>query len=134
VSPSNAQLAREVVESLIERDRDSWLASFDPEVEYTPVKEWPESSTLQGTDALWRFMESVRDEWAEWDMRVRDLHENGDRVLVEATVRGVGEKRGAELRGRLFFVYTFRGGRIVRVQDFLARSEAYAAAGLEPPT
>ena len=129
----NGEVARRVVESLIDSDRATWLEPFDPDVEYSPVKEWPESATRYGTDALWDFMESVRAEWATWEMRVRDVRENGDRVLIEATVRGVGEKSGADLRGRLFHVYSFDAdGRIVKVQDFLARSDAHAAAGLDP--
>jgi ketosteroid isomerase-like protein len=37
--------------------------------------------------------------------------------------------RGLPLNGQIYVVYTLRDGRIVRMDDYLSRAEAIAAAG-----
>jgi ketosteroid isomerase-like protein len=54
----------------------------------------------------------------------------GDRVVV-----GLAGPRFDEvpwLKGQLYVVYTLRDGRIVRMDDYLSRAEAIAAAGAGP--
>jgi len=54
----------------------------------------------------------------------------GDRVVV-----GLAGPRFDEvpwLKGQLYMVYTLRDGRIVRMDDYLTRADAIAAAGAGP--
>ncbi|MGH3037966.1 MAG: VOC family protein [Gaiellaceae bacterium] len=60
-----------------------------------------------------------------------ELARSGDRVVLGirgATITGVDDD---PLDGRIYNVFTLRGGRIVRIADYRSRREAFAAAGLE---
>ena len=130
MASENVETVRSIVGAVYDGDFSAARAAFDPEVEYTPIREWPESTTLHGTDALFGFIQDVRDQWELWTGEIRDTRESGAKVLVETRIRSIGEASGIELKGRLFHVYTFADGKIVKLQDFLARSDAYSAAGL----
>jgi ketosteroid isomerase-like protein len=58
-----------------------------------------------------------------------ELIDAGDRVLVGLAGPRFREVPWAPLNGQIYVVYTIRGGRIVRMEDFLTRAEAMAAAG-----
>jgi ketosteroid isomerase-like protein len=130
MAEAHAEVAQRAIEMIYAGNRAAWDDLIDRGVEYTPVRQWPESSTRYGIDALWRFTREVISDWDKYEISVRDVREQDDRVLLEATVRGVGKESGIELKGRLFHVLTLRDGRIVKIQDFLAKSDAYRAAGL----
>ena len=44
---------------------------------------------------------------------------------------GVGSESGAETEFRYFQVWSFRGRRVIRLENFRERSDALAAAGME---
>jgi ketosteroid isomerase-like protein len=127
---TNADSARAAFEALFRRDFGAWRAAFDPDVVYIPTKEWPDSAPRRGLDEAERFMRGVYEDWDRWDMGIREIRDNADRVLVETRVNAVGATSGIELRGRTFHVVTFRNGLITHMQDFIEKDEALAAAGL----
>jgi len=60
-----------------------------------------------------------------------ELHSAGERVVV-----GVAGPRFREipfLDGEIFMVFTVRGGRILRIDDYRTRPEAFRAAEAEAP-
>lgn len=65
-------------------------------------------------------------------LRPADPIELGDRVLIR--LRGARLRRlgGTGFMPQLFQIVEVRGGKIVRMQDYPGREEAYAAAGLSP--
>jgi ketosteroid isomerase-like protein len=131
VTETNGEIARRTFDTLfVAEDFDAWIENFDAGVEYIPTPEWPEPAPRSGREQLKEFMRGVWDDWAEWEAEIRKVTENGDRVLVETRIRAVGEKSRIELRGRTFHVFTFRDGRIVRMQDFIEPADAKRAAGL----
>jgi ketosteroid isomerase-like protein len=60
--------------------------------------------------------------------RVIDL---GERVLVLNNDRGRHEKSIEEVRGRVGVVWTFRDGRIARMDAYTTHADALKAVGLE---
>jgi ketosteroid isomerase-like protein len=130
MSRANEELARDAFEALFRWQWEAWRASFDPDVIYIPTKEWPDSAPRRGPQEIERFMRGIQQDWEDWDMSIRDVRGNGDRVLVETRVNAVGATSGIELRGRTFHVVTFRDGLITHMQDFIEKDEALAASGL----
>jgi ketosteroid isomerase-like protein len=130
VSDENERLARDSLEALFRRDVDAWIEGFDRNVVYVPTREWFDAAPRRGRDELQEFMRVIWEDWAVWDMKIKEVRGNGDRVLVETRVRGIGERSGIELRGRTFHVFTIREGRILELRDFIDRDAAMAAAGL----
>ena len=53
----------------------------------------------------------------------------GERVVVGLAGPRFSEVPWAPLKGQIYIVYTLRDGRIVRMDDYLSRSEALGAAG-----
>jgi ketosteroid isomerase-like protein len=126
----NEELARSTFEALVRQDFETWSTAFDPDVVYVPTREWFDAAPRRGLDQMERFIRGVFEDWDEWDLSIRDVRGNGDRVLVETRVNAVGATSGIELRGRTFHVFTFRDGLITQMQDFIEEDEALAAAGL----
>jgi hypothetical protein len=58
-----------------------------------------------------------------------ELIDAGERVVVGLAGPRFSEVPWAPLNGQIYVVYTLRGGRIVRMDDYLSRTEAMAAAG-----
>jgi len=58
-----------------------------------------------------------------------ELIDAGERVLVGLAGPRFREVPWAPLNGQIYVVYTIREGRIVRMEDFLTRAQAAAAAG-----
>jgi hypothetical protein len=51
-------------------------------------------------------------------------------VVAAICQRGVGEESGAATELRYFQVWSFRGGKVIRLEGFRERAEALEAAGL----
>jgi ketosteroid isomerase-like protein len=62
-----------------------------------------------------------------------EMIDAGDRVVVGLAGPRFREVPGAPINGQIYMVYTLREGRIVRMDDFLSRSEAMEAAGSAVP-
>ncbi|MQA73476.1 MAG: hypothetical protein GEU88_03845 [Solirubrobacterales bacterium] len=62
-------------------------------------------------------------------MTVAEVTEPGERVLVEVLPRGMGKSSGAEVEGRFWLLYTFDGGKVVRLEAFASERQALEAVG-----
>jgi ketosteroid isomerase-like protein len=130
MSAENVELVRRFVEAFNRRDVDSLAGHYDPDVE---LHEWPTApgaASYRGVDGV----RSALDSWFEvWDwMRVEivDLVDLGDRVLVTLDQRAKGKGSEVEVEIRSFNVYSFRDGKVIRMELFTEREPALAAAGL----
>ena len=102
------------------------LADFDPDVVLTSVEAGPS----YGRDAVQGNFERWTSAWAESEATAEEFIDAGNRVLVSAYFRGRGRESGVEVDARFYDVYTLRDGKIVRVDEFSDRAEAFEAAGL----
>ena len=107
-------------------DRAEAEAIFDPHVVLNPVEEAP----LHGVDAVRQNFERWRDAWEELEVAVEEVIDAGDRVFLTAHHRGRGRESGVDVDTRLYSVYTLRGGKIVREDEYAERAEALEAVGL----
>lgn len=74
---------------------------------------------------------NVQRSFARKDFGVDHLEmiDAGERVIVGLAGPRFRDVPGAPLDGQIYVVYTLRDGRIVRMDDYLGRAEALAAAG-----
>ena len=107
-------------------DRAEAEAIFDPYVVMKPTEEGPS----YGLDAVRDNFEHWREAWDELEVRVEEVIDAGDRVLLTAHHRGRGQGSGVEVDTRFYEVYMLRDGKVVRVDEFSDRAEALEAAGL----
>jgi ketosteroid isomerase-like protein len=82
----------------------------------------------------------MRDNFEQWAsafeglrVRVEEIIDGGDRVVLVAHHQGRGRKSGVEVDTRFYEVYTLRKGKVSRVDEFTERAEALEAVGLNAP-
>ncbi len=55
---------------------------------------------------------------------------SGEQVVMGARGPSITEVGGEPLEGQIFNVFTLRDGRVVRIDDYRRRTEAFSAAGI----
>ena len=127
MSQKNVQVVRELWDAYSRGDIDRVVALSDPYVVLVSLEEGP----LYGPDAVRanyaRWMEAWRE---EPETTVEEVIGNGDHVVVIACFRGWGRGSGFRVAERLYEVYTLRNARVLRVDEFSDRDQAFEAAGL----
>jgi ketosteroid isomerase-like protein len=104
---------------------------FDPEVEWHDTPSLPGASVYRGHEALRRHIEDYLDAWADSGFEIEEIRLVGDRVLTRGRYFGVGQLSGMRLEDNVVVgIYDLRGGRILRVRQFVDESEALKALGL----
>jgi ketosteroid isomerase-like protein len=85
----------------------------------------------QGPDAIEVWMDHIRSEWEEFEVRLDEvLHDEEDLVVVAEVLRGRGREGGEEVEMRIFSTYWFENGKLRRRAPFVERTAALEAAGL----
>jgi ketosteroid isomerase-like protein len=110
-------------------DRAEAEAIFDPDVVMNPIHVIDEEPSY-GPGAM-------RDDWERWASAFEELNvtfeeiiDAGGQVVVVAHHQGRGRGSGVEVDARFYEVYTLRGGKVSRVDEYAEREEALEAAGL----
>ncbi|HYU61874.1 MAG TPA: nuclear transport factor 2 family protein [Solirubrobacterales bacterium] len=104
---------------------------FDPEIEIREDPRFPERGVYRGLQAVGRYFAQFTENFDEFTFEAEDFVDLGDdRVLVLFRLRTRGAESGARAEARPGWIYTIRGGKAVRIEAYLDRREALAAAGL----
>jgi ketosteroid isomerase-like protein len=131
MSGENVEIVRRFVDAFVRRDRDAFLALLDPEFEGFPPSEWPESAPVRGREAAWDFGLELEAPWQVGAYEITELIEAGkDRAVMGGTREVRGKSSGVEVKQEAWGVFSFRAGRIVRIEWFSDRGEALEAAGI----
>ncbi len=105
---------------------------FDPDVEWHNAPEFPGASVHHGIDAVMRDLERQQEAWGESRYEPTEILPAGDdRCVVVLAVRVKGAASGASATIEGAHLLTFRDDKVVRVQAFVHRDHALAAAGIE---
>ena len=134
MSQENVEIVRRGVEAWNADDLDAFLAWLDPEVEWHPSIE----PALEGGETTYRGLDGARKAWDDyrsgaWErltMRIEEIRDLGDSVLVLAHIDLTARTTGLEFTEEIGSLMTFRGGKVITSQDFLSHAEALVAAGL----
>jgi ketosteroid isomerase-like protein len=118
------------------RDLDVLLTGFDPEIDFRVVGgPWGMVAPdvighhygHAGYRQVWR---EVLEAFEDWTLEPEELTDLGDRLIGVTRMSGHGTVSGVPVSQRVFSVYTFRRGLVVKQEDFGDRGEALEAAGL----
>jgi ketosteroid isomerase-like protein len=116
------------------RDYDSVLVGWDPSSEYRPSRDLmpPDLETVfHGRDGYLQLSRYWRDAFDDIRWDPEEILESDPKLLVTAQHRGHGLVSGIAVSESVFQLFTLRRGLVLRQEDFLDRSEALEAAGLE---
>jgi ketosteroid isomerase-like protein len=133
MSQENVETVRRGVEAWNADDLDAYLADFDPEVEWHPSIE----PALEGGETTYRGLDGARKAWDDyrggaWErltIRIQEIRDLGESVLVLGHIDLTARTTGIEFTEEVGSLMTFRGGKVLRSQDFLSHAEALEAAG-----
>jgi ketosteroid isomerase-like protein len=132
VSAENVAVVRGCFEAYERGDIEAMVGFADPELITYRAPPNPDAGTYQGPEG---FIEALLDWTAGFDEFQASLEEvidaNEEQVIGRIHQRAVGSESRAPIEADFWFLYTIRGGKIVRLDMFIRRSHAFEAAG--PP-
>ena len=123
MSQENVEIVRRF---LIVVDVDEALAYADPGIVWNPIEELP----TQGHDAVRGSLARWKAEWHDYKVMPEEFVDSGDRVVVSVRLRGRGRGSGIEIDALFYDIYTLRDEKIVRMDQFTERRQAFEAVGL----
>jgi ketosteroid isomerase-like protein len=92
--------------------------------------EFPEAGAYLGLEGIADYMRTFLEAWERVTIEAEDLVDSGDSVVAAVTQRGIGKGSGASAELRYFQVWSFRGGKVIRLETVRDRSAALNAAGI----
>ena len=132
VSSENVAQTRRYVEAFNRRDLDSVAADMDPDVRLDEWHDAPGAQSYRGPAGVRAAMDTWFETWEWMQLDVKDIVDAGARVLITLHQRAKGRGSGIEVEITSHNVYTFRDGKVTRIQLFTEREPALEAAGLTP--
>jgi ketosteroid isomerase-like protein len=129
MSEENVELVRRFYEAAAQRKLKELRWAFTPDFELREARSMPEAETLYGPEAT----EQWSRKWAtmfDYTYVPREIHEAGERVLVEVVIRGRAKQSGVDTELVAYTLWTIRDGKFCSLDNYLDRTEAFAAAGL----
>lgn len=130
MSQENVEAIRAVYERFSEGDFGASLDVVDPLVLLVMPPEFPDPGTYLGLERLAEYTRGFLEPWTRITIEAEEITAAGDSVIVSVRQRGVGRESGAETEFRYFQVWSFRGGKAIRLENFRERSQALEAVGL----
>jgi len=103
------------------------LALVDPDIEWRPGEDAPESGEFSGRDGFRQFIESWTESFDDLRIEPQEMVEVGDDVVVVVRQRGRGHGSGIELDITTVHVWTIRGGAAVAWTAYRSRDDALKA-------
>jgi ketosteroid isomerase-like protein len=129
VSHENVEIVRTVNDAVRRGDWDAVAAKLDPDILIRADQRWPEQR-IYGREAVLAWYRGLQ-ESGGLDVRIEEIVDLGDRLLVHIRWHTHGTVSGIEGDLRPSEIVTIRDGRYVFVEYFLDRAEALKAVGLE---
>ena len=131
MSQENVEIIRKAYEAFARGDGGAILNILHPEVEIHDHDAPDRPSPYHGHEGWVRFVGEELEVWDDLRFEPEDLIESGDQavVLIRQTARGKGS--GVPIEGRDFHVWTFRDGKVVRLDAYADKAEALEAVGLQ---
>jgi ketosteroid isomerase-like protein len=130
MSRENVEIVRRICDRWAAGDFGAGLADLDTHVVFVVRPPFPESAVVFGADGVRDYMGRFLEGWERYAVEARSLRAVGDTVVADALQHGEGKASGIEMEQRFFMLFTFRGGRILRIESVLDEEEALEAAGL----
>jgi len=131
MSQENVEIGRLLADATNRREKAAFLALCDPEIEWVPPAEWPETATIRGPEAVWDFMVQLDEPWEEGPYELLEVVDGGsDKVAWHLRRQVRGKTSGVDAAFDYWTVTTFRDGKVVRFEWFQDRGQALEAGGL----
>jgi uncharacterized protein len=131
MSQENVDVIRRAFDAFNDGNRMAFLKLYDDDIVLRIGPPSIESGSYYGAEAVeHQYTRLFAPFGATYRIEVVDLIEVGDSVVVIHRVRARGQRSGAEVVASEAAIFTMRGGKIIRIDQFADRDEALEALGL----
>jgi ketosteroid isomerase-like protein len=125
MSKANVEIIRMANHAFRCGDWNAVSATIDPHILVRTDPTWPEQR-IYGREAWIAFLRGARESWGP-DVRVEEIIDLGDRVLVRLHWMIRARHSGVEGEQRISEIATFREGRVTFIEYFLEHKQALEA-------
>jgi ketosteroid isomerase-like protein len=129
MSQENVEFVQRFLDAFRRSDWDAVEANFDPDILVRTDPRWPEQR-VYGREAVTDWYRGVQDSGGP-DIRVEEIVDLGDRVLVRICWFIRGQHSDAQGEMRYSELHTFREGLVILSEYFFEHEQALKAVGLE---
>jgi ketosteroid isomerase-like protein len=130
MSQENVETLQRIYESWERGDFTAGLSLFEPNVTLVIDPMTLDGGVFVGEGGVRRYMRRFLQAWESLTIAAESYTTAGDTILVKVTQTGIGEDSQVPVNQRYFQLWTFRGGRVVRLETILSEADALDAAGL----
>ena len=134
----NVEAVRAIYERFGEGDFSSSVDLLDGNVSFLMLPEAPQaeerrgraSNLYMGVEGVATGMRRLLETWTELRMEAEEVIDAGDAVLVSVIQRGTARATGVPTELRYYTLWSFRGPKVIRIENIRGREQALEAAGL----
>ena len=130
MSQENVKTLRAVYGDWERGDFTASLPLFDEKVTLAIDSHIPDGGTYMGPDGVLDYMARFLAPWESLTIAGESFRDTGDKVLVKVRQNGIGRSSGAPVELWYFQLWTFGGGKVVRLEVILDEQTALEAVGL----
>lgn len=130
MAQQNVEAVRRVYERWARGDFTASMDLLDAQAVLVIGPDFPDAGTYEGLEDIREYMRGFLEPWTRVTIAAEELTDAGDAVLAAVHQSGTGESSGVETELRYFQVWTFRDGKVGRLEGFRDRARALEAAGL----
>ena len=130
MSQENVEAVRAVYEEWAKGNLGAGVDLYDPLVLFIPLSDLMSESRYVGVEEMRPFMRGWLEPWTDLTMEAESVIEAESSVVIAVWQRAVGKESGAPSELRYTEVWTFRGRKVVRVEQFRDRAAALQAVGV----
>jgi ketosteroid isomerase-like protein len=130
MSEENLGVVRAIYSRFNEGDFRASVDLLDPHIVFLMMRDAPWAEAYVGVEAVAAAMRGLFETWADFTLKAEELIPAGDSVLVSVRQQGVARISGVPTDEHYFTVWSFRGRKVIRIENFRERAQALEAAGL----
>ena len=131
MSDENVETVRRIYEQWAEGNFRAGVELYDPLILLVHGLGFPESGTYLGLDGVRDYTATFLEAWERMTIEAEEIFDVGDSVVAKVVQRAIGRESGIEPAELEYFqIWSFRGGRVIRLEVIRDRSEAMKAVGI----
>jgi ketosteroid isomerase-like protein len=131
MSEAEVEVVRQAAKAYSERGAEAVVQFLDPDVEWRARPDLPDGGVYHGAEGFLRLTGRFDEVLEDIYLEPVEIVDAGERVIARLRWGGRGKGSGVEFEEtEETWVFTIRGGKIARVDEFATKQEALAAAGI----
>ena len=130
MSQENVEIVGRIFEAWADGDLRAGADDLDAHAVLVVPPDFPEFGVFAGPSGIETYMRRFLEQFERVTIEAEQIEAVGDTVLVHVVQHGKYRASGVEGDNRYFLLFTFRGRKIVRVENVMDENEALEAVGL----